>query len=194
MSIIQTAMSMSLDGFIARPNEGAADAGLHDWLSDGDTPSRINPGFKLSRLSAEFFDQSLATLGAVIAGRRTYELSNAWGGRGPMRGMPLFVVTHRAPDSVPEGDPPYTCVTDGVEAAVARARAAAGDKDVHLMGASIVQQAIRAGLLDELVVSLVPLALGTGIRLLERMPRMKLDVGRVIDAPGVTHLTYRVTR
>jgi dihydrofolate reductase len=192
MSIVQTAMSTSLDGFIAGP--GGADVGLHNWLMDGDIPSRMNPTFRLSKPSAEFFDEGVATIGAVVAGRRTYDVSNAWGGRGPMQGIPLFIVTHHVPDVVPTGDPPYTFVTEGVETAVAQALAAAGDKDVHLMGANIIQQAIRAGLLDELVISLVPVVLGDGVRLLANVPALELEVVRIIDAPGVTHLTYRIVR
>jgi dihydrofolate reductase len=150
----------------------------------------------MSAASADFFDEGVGGTGAVIAGRRTYEVSEAWGGRGAIPGLPLFVVTHRVPEVVPAGDPPYTFVTDGVEAAVELAQAAAGRKNVHLMGARIVQQAIRAGLLDELVISLVPLVLGRGVRLLEGLgPNdLKLDLARVVDAPDVTHLTYRVTR
>jgi dihydrofolate reductase len=193
MSIVQTAVSASLDGFTAGPDGGAADVGLHDWLTDGDTPSRIAPRFRMSKPSSDFFDESAGRVGAVLAGRRTYDVQDAWGGRGPMPGLPLFVLTHRTPDFVPAGDPPYTFVTDGVEAAIPQARAAAGDKDVHLMGASIVQQAIRTGLLDELVISLVPVILGDGVRLLDGLPPLKLELARVIDAPGVTHLTYRVT-
>lgn len=192
MGIVQTAMSASVDGFIAGPDGGAADVGLHDWLTDGDTPSKMNPGFKLSKPSAEFFDDGVGRTGAVVAGRRTYDVSNAWGGRGPIRGVPLFVVTHREPETVPPGDPPYTFVTQGVARAVAQARAAAGDKAVHLMGANVIQQAIRADLLDELIISLVPMVLGDGVRLLDDLPSVKLEVVRVIDAPGVTHLTYRV--
>ncbi|MGO9792902.1 MAG: dihydrofolate reductase family protein [Solirubrobacteraceae bacterium] len=193
MSIVQTAMSVSLDGFIAGPDGGAVDVGLHDWLTDGETPSRVAPRFKMSKPSADFFDEGVSTLGAVVAGRRTYDVSDAWGGRGPMPGLPLFVVTHRAPGSVLAGDPSYTFVTDGVEAAVPQARAAAGGKNVHLMGASVVQQAIRAGVLDELVISLIPIVLGDGVRLLDGLQPLKLEAVRVIDAPGVTHLTYRVS-
>jgi dihydrofolate reductase len=194
MTIVQTAMSTSLDGFIAGPDGGAADVGLHNWLTDGDTPSRMNPAFRMSKPSAEFFDEGVGTIGAVVAGRRTYDVSNAWGGRGPMPGLPLFVVTHGAPDPAPSSDPPYTFVPRGVEAAVAQARTAARDRDVHLMGATIIQQAIGAGLLDELVLSIVPVVLGDGVRLLDGLPSLQLEVVRVIDAPGVTHLTYRVVR
>jgi dihydrofolate reductase len=97
---------------------------------------------------------------------------------------------------VPTGDPPYTFVTDGIETAIEEARAAADGEDVQLMGANIVQQAIRAGLLDELAINLVPVVLGGGVRLLDNLDTgsLELELNRVIDAPGVTHLTYRVVR
>lgn len=192
MTIIQTAVSVSVDGFMAGPD--GVDVGLHDWLTAGDTPSRLSPALTMSKSSAEFFDAGVGSLGAVIAGRHTYDVSRAWGGRGPMPGLALFVVTHRSPETVPAGDPPYTFVTDGLHAAIARAQAAAGGRDVHLMGASIVQQAMRAGLLDELVLSVVPVVLGRGVRLLDGLDPGPLKLVGVIDAPDVTHLTYRVTR
>jgi dihydrofolate reductase len=194
---IGTALSMSLDGFIAGPGDGGAAAGLHDWLTAGQVPSRFAPSFTMARPSAEFFDAGIAATGAVIAGRRTYDVSGAWAGRGgPVPGLPLVVLTHRVPERVPAEDPPYTFVTDGIEAAVERARAMAGTKNVHLMGASVVQQAIRAGLLDELIISLVPKVLGQGVRLLDGLDpsNTELEIAGVIDAPGVTHLTYRVIR
>jgi dihydrofolate reductase len=146
--------------------------------------------------SAEFFDEGVAGTGAVIAGRRTYDVSGAWGGRGPVPGLPLVVLTHRPPPQVPAGNPPYTFVTDGIEAAVRQARAKAGGKNVHLMGASVVQQSIRAGLLDELVISLVPKVLGQGVRLLDGLDASstQLEVVRVVNAPGVTHLIYRIIK
>jgi dihydrofolate reductase len=192
--VIGTALSMSLDGFIA--GQDGDTAGLHDWLTAGDIPSRFSPSFTMARPSVEFFDEGVAGMGAVVAGRRTYDVSGAWGGRGPVPGLPLVVLTHRVPASVPAGDPPYTFVTDGIEAAVGQARAIAGGKRVHLMGASVVQQSIRAGLLDELIISLVPKILGRGVRLLDGLDAGSagLEVVRVIDAPGVTHLTYRVIK
>ncbi|MGH2867047.1 MAG: dihydrofolate reductase family protein [Solirubrobacteraceae bacterium] len=194
--MIGTALSTSLDGFIAGPEGDAVAVGLHGWLAAGDTPSRINPSFKMSRPSAEFFDEGVGGTGAVIAGRRTYDVAEAWGGRGPIPGSPLFVMTHRVPEVVPPGDPPYTFVTNGIETAVDQARVAADGKNVHLMGASIVQQSIRARLLDELVISLVPVVLGRGVRLLDRLDsdEIELKLVRVVDAPDVTHLTYKVMK
>jgi dihydrofolate reductase len=194
MTTVVTAHSTSIDGFLAGADDNPEQ--LFKWLSDGDTPSRFAPSWKMSPVSAAFFDEGVGRVGAVIAGRRTYDVSGAWGGSGPMPGIPLFVLTHHVPDSVPEGDPPYTFVTEGIDRAVEEAGKAAAGKDVVLMGAKTVQQALRAGLLDLLVISLVPVVLGRGIRLLEGLDpgSVELDLVRVVDAPGVTHLTYRVVK
>jgi len=202
MTSVLTALSTSLDGFIAGADDspkqplGVGGERLFAWLFDGDTPSQFNPMFKMSAVSAAFFDEGVARVGAAITGRRTYDVSEAWDGSGPMPGIPLFVVTHHVPESVPPGDPPYTFVTEGIERAVTEARTAAAGKDVFLQGASIVQQCLRAGLMDELVISLVPVVLGRGVRLLDSLEpgSVALDLVRVVDAPGVTHLHYRVVK
>jgi dihydrofolate reductase len=152
--------------------------------------------FKLARSSAEVFDELIESGGAVVSGRRTYEISNAWGGNGPLPGLPLFVVTHKVPEHVPHGESRYTFVTDGVESAIEQAEAAAGDKYASLMGTSIPQQCQRAGLLDEIQIHLVPVLLGTGVRLFDRLgaDNINLEVIRVVDAPGVTHPRYRVLK
>lgn len=203
MTRIVTALSTSLDGFIAGPGDsptqplGTGGARLFDWYSDGDTPSRYYSSFKLSAPSAAFFDEGVSRVGAVISGRRTYDISDAWGGSGPLPGVPLFVLTHQVPEQVPHGEPPYTFVTGGIESAVEQARAAAGGKDVALMGSAAVQQCLGAGLLDELIVHLIPVLLGGGVRLLDHLgdaAPVRLECVRVVDAPGVTHLQYRVIR
>ena len=196
-------VSMSLDGFIAGADASVAQPlglggdRLFTWFSDGDTPSRWYPEFKMSAISAGLFDEFADRVGAVVAGRRTYEVSDAWGGEGPQRGIPLFVVTHQPPKEVPRGDPPYTFVMGGVESAVAKARAAAGGKEVSLMGSTVVQQCLRAGLLDEITIHLVPVLLFRGVRLfggLESERAANLELVRAVDAPGVTHLTYRIVK
>ena len=200
MTKVLTALSTSVDGFIAGADDRAAQPlgvggdRLFSWLNDGDTPSRFAPMLTMSAASAAFFDEGVARVGAAITGRRTYDVSEAWGGIGPLPGIPLFVVTHRIPASVPAGDPPYAFVPDGVERAVEQATEAAGGKDVFLLGASIVQQCLRAGLMDELVISLVPVVLGCGVRLLDDLEpaSVGLEIDRIVDAPGVTHLVYRV--
>ena len=150
----------------------------------------------MSAASAAAFDGFIARIGAVITGRRTYDIAQGWHGLGEVPGAALFVVTHHAPDQVPATIVPYTFVTDGIASAVRQALTAAGGKDVRLMGASIVQQCLRACLLDELTIELVPVMLGRGVRLLDGLEpgTVCLDPVRVIDAPGVTHLTYQVTR
>jgi dihydrofolate reductase len=210
MSKVIVALAMSLDGFVAGPHDGGenplGDGGtrLFDWYFDGDTPIRAYqeaaerglpvPPFKLSRASAEVFNELLRGGGAAVTGRRTYDIANAWGGNGPAPGAPVFVVTHRVPEHVPQGESTYTFVTDGVESAIEQAKAVAGDKYVSLMGASVPQQCLRAGLLDEIQIHLVPVLLGGGVRLFDHIgsDNIELETIRVVDAPGVTHLRYRV--
>jgi dihydrofolate reductase len=202
MTQVFTALSTSLDGFIAGPDDspeqapGPGGTRLFDWFSDGDTPSRYSQSFRLSPASADFFDAVAARCGAIVTGRRTYDVSGAWRGQGPVPGVPLFVLTHHVPHEVRYGEPPYTFVTDGIESAIKQARAAAGGKDVSLMGVDPVQQCLRAGLLDEIHIRLVPVLLGSGVRLLDHLgdDPVELECTRVVDAPGVTHLLYRVAR
>ena|SRR5215510_8512272 len=195
-------VSMSLDGFISGADDsrerplGVNGDRLFEWFSDGATPSRWYPEFRMSAVSAEFVDQFADRVGAVVAGRRTYEVSDAWGGDGPQRGIPLFVVTHSVPEKVPKGDPPYTFVTDGVAKAVERARVVARGKEISLMGSTVVQQCLEAGLLDEITIHLVPVLLGRGVRLFGGLDpkNTELSIVKVVDAPGVTHITYEVVR
>jgi dihydrofolate reductase len=130
-----------------------------------------------------------------VTGRRTFDLTGGWGGKHPLN-VPVFVVTHSVTqDWVYEGSP-FTFVTDGLEIAVVQARAVAGDKDVGVIGASLVQQCIRAGLLDEIHIDLVPVLLGDGIRLFDHLGTepIELESTRVIEGAGVTHLTFRVVK
>ena len=204
MGKVRTGHSASLDGFIAGPNDGP-EAPLGEggerilaWYSGGDTEYRL-PGtdmvFKVSPQSAELLRETRTATGALVTGRRTFDLTNGWGGRHPLD-VPVFVVTHTAAQEwVYEGSP-FTFVTDGLESAVEQAKAVAGDKDVGVVGASIVQQCIRAGLLDEIHVDLVPVLLGDGVRLFEHLGTepIELESTRVIEGAGVTHLTFRVVK
>jgi dihydrofolate reductase len=204
MGKVRTGHSMSLDGFIAGPNDGPeAPMGgggerLLAWYSGGDTEYRL-PGtemvFKVSPQSAELLRQTRRTTGALVTGRRTFDLTDGWGGRHPLD-VPVFVVTHTVPQEwVYEGSP-FAFVTDGLESALEQAKAVAGDKDVGLVGASIVQQCIRAGLLDEIHVDLVPVMLGDGVRLFDHLgpEPVELESTQVIEGAGVTHLTFRVVK
>ncbi|HET7480917.1 MAG TPA: dihydrofolate reductase family protein [Rubrobacteraceae bacterium] len=204
MGKVSIGLSMSLDGFIAGPNDGPGsplgDGGerLFAWYSGGGTEYRL-PGtemvFEVSPQSAELLREAHGKMGAFVTGRRTFDITTGWGGRPPL-GVPTFVVTHAIPQEWVHEGSPFTFVTDGVESAVEQAREAAGDKDVAVGAASIAQQCIRAGLLDEIHVDLVPVLLGGGVRLFDRLGAepIELERTRVVEAPGVTHLTFRVVR
>jgi dihydrofolate reductase len=199
MTRIVSGLAVSLDGYIAGPDDsreqplGSGGNRLFERYFDGDTPSRLYPSFRLSPPSAEFFDEFAGRFGAIIAGRHTYDVVDAWQGHGPLPGAALFVLTHSVPGNLPESDPPYTFVTSGIADAVSQARIAAGEKDVGIMGSAGVRQALQEGLLDELIVHLVPVLLGGGVRLLDGV-EADLRCTRVVDAPGVTHLAYDVVR
>jgi dihydrofolate reductase len=198
-------LTMSLDGFIAGPNDGPGqplgEGGmrLFEWYSSGDTDYEM-PGtdmvFRVSPQSAELLREAHSRMGAFVTGRRTFDIINGWGGSPPL-GVSTFVVTHTVPGKwVYEGSP-FTFVTDGIESAVEQARAVAGDKNNVAVGAAnIAQQCIEAELLDEIHVDLVPVLLGGGVRLFEHLGTepIELESARVIEASGVTHLTFRVVK
>jgi dihydrofolate reductase len=195
MSATVLYMSMSLDGFIAGPDDdrrnglGVDGHRLHDWLSDGTDPASHRP----SGVSGEVFDELMAT-GAVVAGRRTFEIAGGWSGD-HHDGVPIFVVTRRPPDGGAPDWPLVTYVTD-VASAMARAKDAAGDRNVLVHGARTAQLALAAGVLDELEIHQIPVLLGQGRRLFDHLgpDHIELELARIVDAPGVTHLRYRVLR
>jgi dihydrofolate reductase len=212
MAKVMIALSVSLDGFIAGPHDGVknplGDDGdqLFSWYFDGNTPIQFYkraaekgipvPPFKLSCGSAQVFETLVESTGAVVTGRRTYDIAGAWNGNGPLPGLPLFVVTHNPPKIVPNGESRYTFVTDGVENAIRQAQKAAGEKGVSLMGSSVPQQCLRAGLVDEIQIHLAPVLLGGGVRLFDHLASksIKLEIVEVINSPGVTHLKYEVVK
>jgi len=196
-------MSMSLGGFVAGAGDsarrplGRGGERLFEWYFNGDTPSEYyGPRFRLSAISAKLFDARAGRCHAVIAGRRTYDNAKGWGGAGPLAGVPLFVLTHRVPRRVPRGTIPYTFVTRGIERAVEEARAAAGRKggSVMVMGGQAIRECLRKELLDEIEIDLVPVLLGRGVALFDAGRPVRLEPIHVVDAPGVTHLRYRVLK
>jgi dihydrofolate reductase len=197
MSKVFSAMAISVDGYITGrgpgPGRGLGDGGaLFDWYFDGDIPSRELPGFKLSEPSARVFDALAGRVGASLAGRNTYEDSNRFGGAGPHPRAPLFVVSHR---SAPQMSDRQTLITTGIEDAVAAARQVAGARDVALMGGGVVTAALKAGLVDELVLHQVPVLLGAGRPYFQQLPaHVRLRLVEAVVAPGVTHLHYEVER
>ena len=204
MGKVAMGLTMSLDGFIAGPNDGPGqplgEGGmrLFDWYSSGDTEYQMSGTemvVRVSPQSAELLREAHSKMGAFVTGRRTFDIANGWGGRPPL-GVPTFVVTHTVSQEwVYEGSP-FTFVTDGVERAVEQAKAAAGGKDVAVGAASIAQQCIKAGLLDQIHVDLVPVLLGGGVRLFDHLGGgpIELEHTEVVEGAGVTHLTFHVVK
>jgi dihydrofolate reductase len=204
-------ISMSLDGFIAGPNQseehplGEGGMQLHEWAFElaawrkphGQDGGEVNASTKV-------VEESLENLGAAVMGRNMFGGAGSWGddpwdgwwGDDPPFHMPVFIVTHHAREPVTkEGGTTFTFVTDGIESALEQAREAADGKDVGLSGgANVAQQYFKAGLIDEMQIHLVPVFLGDGARLFDNLDgaEVGLEVARVVEAPGVTHLTYRV--
>ncbi|HTN23914.1 MAG TPA: dihydrofolate reductase family protein [Solirubrobacteraceae bacterium] len=199
MSATVLYMSMSLDGFIAGPNEGPGnglgDGGhrLHEWFLAGADAAHPERGGRPAGVNGRVLDEAMAT-GAVVAGRGTFEPAGGWGGD-HHDGVPIFVLTRRKPDGDPGRWPLVTYVTD-VRTAMARAKQAAGDRKVLVHGAGVAQLALAAGVLDELEIHLVPVLLGQGRRLFDHLgpEHVELERTRVLEGDGVTHMHYRVRR
>jgi len=198
MSKVFSALAVSVDGYITGrdpgPGRGLGDGSiLFDWYSDGDTPSQVFEGFRLSEPSVRVFDAIARRVGASLAGRNTYDDSDRFGDDGgPHPTAPLFVLSHRP---VPAMTGRQSLVTTGIEDAVAAARQAAGDKDVALMGGGVVTEALAAGLVDELILHQVPVLLGDGRPFFRKLPEhVRLRLVEVVPAPGVTHLHFEVER
>jgi dihydrofolate reductase len=197
MSKVFSAHAVSVDGYItgrdSGPGRGLGDGGvLFDWYGEGDTCSQVFDGFRLSEPSARVFDALAGRVGAVVAGRKTYEDSEHFGGDGPHPTARLFVLSHRP---APEMTERQTLVTTGIEDAIAAAREAAGDKDVGLMGGGVVTEALKAGLVDEVILHQVPVLLGGGQSFFQTLPEhAHLRLVEAVPAPGVTHLHYEIAR
>jgi dihydrofolate reductase len=195
MGKVFAALAVSVDGYITGrapgPGRGLGDGGmLFDRYVDGDTPSEVFDGFRLSAPSARVFDAVAGRAGAVVVGRNTYEDSEHFGGGSPHPTAPLFLVSHRP---APEISDRQTLVTTGIEDAIAAARKAAGDQDVGLMGGGVVTSALRSGLVDELVLHQAPILLGGGRRFFQELPdHIRLRLVEAVPAPGVTHLHYEI--
>jgi dihydrofolate reductase len=196
LSKVFSALAVSVDGYVTGRGPGVGrglgdGTMLFDWYFDGDTPSQVFDGFRLSEPSARVFDALAGRVGASLVGRNTYDDSGWSAGGGPHPTAHLVVLSHR-PTPANEGQ---TLITTGIEDAIAAAREAAGDKDVALMGGGVVTEALNAGLVDELVLHQVPVLLGGGRRYFQSLPEhVRLRLVEAVTAPGVTHLHYEVTR
>jgi dihydrofolate reductase len=213
MARLRCEISMSLDGFVAGPNPsleeplGAGGDLLHEWAFAA-ASWRESHGLSGGEANAdsEVLEESTGSTGAVVMGRRMFSggqgpwepdpRADGWWGDDPPFHVPVFVLSHHAREALAmEGGTSFNFVTDGIEAALEEARAAAGDKDVLLAGgASVVQQYLKAGLLNELQIHVAPVLLGDGTSLFDRLgiDAVGLETTRVIASPSVTHLRFRV--
>ena len=198
MSKVAAGITTSLDGYITGPNDGpgqglgAGGERLHYWVFGGPWTYDEEPRGEATGADSEFLEEAVMRGGAVVGGRNTYDAARAWGGQNPF-GVPFFIVTHH-PEDAPQ-DAGFTFV-NGLEEAIARAREAAGEQDVFVMGgADVIRQALRAGFVEELSVSIAPIVLGAGKRLFDGFEEtVNLEHVRVLQSPFATHITYRVVR
>ena len=204
MGKVKVDISTSLDGFITGPDDrtgqelGEGGEQLHEWVV-ALAGWRKRHGLEGGETGPDddVMEEAAADVGAVVMGRRMFDLGEGpWGDDPPFR-MPVFVVTHRAKETLEkEGGTTFTFVTDGVESALDQAREAAGDQNITVAGgAETVQQLVAAGLVDEIQLHVAPLFLGRGKRLFDQLGKeIELERMRVVDSPGVTHLKYRVVK
>lgn len=194
MSTVMCSLAMSLDSFIADPNDDPGP--LFDWYGNGEVEVRSpdpDRTFHTSAASARYPGEIFGTSGAMVCGRRLFDHTNGWNGIPPAGGH-VSVVTHSIPDGWPRDDAPFTLVLDGIDSAVAQAKVAAGDSVVSVAGANTFQGCLNAGLMDRMDISLVPVLMGTGIRLFDQLSAapIRLSDPRVIEGTRVTHLIYDV--
>ena len=194
MSKVVSHMTMSLDGFIADPNDGIDE--LFGWYGAGDvslSSANEDIAFSVDEPGAELLRAWMENTGALVSGRRLFDITDGWGDNHPI-GAPVVVVTHHAPDDANRW--PRTTFTDSVEAGIERAKEIAGDKDVTVSSADIARQALDLGLLDEVHVSLVPVLLGEGIPYFANLSAAPHRFEDPIVTPGTraTHLQYAVKR
>lgn len=198
MAKVAAGITISLDGYVTGPNDGPGcglgegGEALHYWVFGGPWTYDEEPRGEPIGADKEMLDEAMARVGAVIAGRNTYESADAWGGKNPWP-IPLFVLTHRPEDEPPGGGFSFV---DGLDEAIGRAGEAAGDKDVFVMGgADAIRQALRAGYVSELTVTIAPVVLGAGKRLFDGFEeRLTLEHAALRQSPFATHLAYRVVR
>jgi dihydrofolate reductase len=196
MGKVIASAAVSVDGFIADTDDAVGP--LFDWYSNGDvaiTGADPDMIFHVTEATAGYLRPNWASVGAVVIGRRLFDLTNGWHGR-PAVGDQVFVVTHKAPADWPFPDAPFTFVTDGLASAIAQAKAFAGDRNVALTAGNLTGQALAAGLVDELSVNVAPVVFGSGVRFFGDYAGspVLLDDPEAVRGDRVTHLHYRVTK
>jgi dihydrofolate reductase len=201
MGKVSAGATMSLDGFIAGPDDTGFDL-LFKWYQGGDVEVPMPyagagiPASHVSPATADLLRREMASWGALVVGRHLYDLTHAWGGRHPLD-LTTVVLTHLLRDDRPKADDNFVFVTDGIEAAVAKAKEIAGDRGVAVNGGQMARQALEVGLLDEIGVDLVPVVLGAGTPLFADLKTGPVEFEgpiTVVEGSGVTHLRYRVVK
>ena len=196
MGKVLCSLTVSVDGYIAGPNDGPGnplgDGGgaLFDWWTAGTEAVGPDERFRPPERSHEVV-RELFGCGAIITGRRTFEIAGGWGGRHPL-GAPFFLLSHSPPGRFVGPGTGGTFVGDGIESALTQARAAAGERDIAVGAADVARQYLNAGLLGEIHLHLVPVLLGGGARLFDNLegPPRAMRCTRVVESEGVTHLRY----
>ncbi len=204
MGKVTTGFSMSLDGYVAGPNDssnqplGEGGQRLFDWYFSGDAQHEIPSGnriFKLSKDGADTVLEAGKAAGVLVTARRTFDIANAWGGKHPMD-VPIVVMTHTIPQEWVKEGSPFTFVTGGIESAIEKAKQIAGDKNIVIGAPSVVKQCLEAGLLDEIHIDLVPVLLFNGVSLFDHLgiPPVDLKITEVNPTLEVIHLTFEVVK
>lgn len=195
MGTVVVNLAVSIDGFIADLDDGCDE--IFGWYSAGPVEVAIGAGqtMHMSEPSAEQLRRAVSNVGAFIVGRRLYDLTSGWDGTPPAE-APMVVLTHDPPEDWPRGGVDYHFVSEGIEAAVAKAQELAGDGEISVAGGRVARECLDAGLLDEVVINVVPVVLGEGIPFLAGIANgpVRFEDPEVIEAPGVTHMRYRVAR
>jgi len=196
MGTVAISFSMSLDGFIAGPHDEVDR--LFQWYFVGQTVRTVSAGnqdFEMGTAAADRVEAASRAIGVLVTGRRTFDISGAWGGKHPLN-VPIVVVTHRVPAEWDQPGSPFTFITDGVASAIRAAQKIAGDKGIAVGAPSIAQQCLQAGLIDEINIDLVPVLLVEGLRLFDHLGSAKIELAasEVSLGTGITHLLYRVLK
>ena len=200
MTKVLAGITTSVDGYVAGPDDragqglGLGGERLHYWVFGGPWTYDEGPRGEPAPVDQAYLDEVFASGGAMIVGRTMHDVVDGWG-EDPGFGVPVFVVTHRPRETAVKGDTTFEFVTGGIVDALARAREAAGEKNVIVMGgADLLRQFLEAGLVEELTITVAPILLGGGKRLFEGIGRTDIAFERtaVVESPFATHLRYRI--